>query len=245
MRSKIVCLLATAFSLGVVQAASAADMPTKAPMAPVAVPFSWAGFYVGLNAGYVWGRSSMHDVNSYNGPPDIDYDPRGFQGGGHAGYNWQINQFVFGVEGEVGYMAWNKSQQYPPYVGVRSPNDSTASTSDGAFGVVAGRFGVAFNNYLLFAKGGGIFTGITNNFIDTDPIGTTLVSTPTSDRIGWTVGGGIEYAFARNWAARVEYAHYAFGTKTSTGTNPAGTTFSFDHKLSADSVRGGITYLFH
>ena len=58
MRSKIVSLLAVTFSLGFAQAASAADMPTKAPIvnAPVAVPFSWTGFYVGVDAGYHWNK---------------------------------------------------------------------------------------------------------------------------------------------------------------------------------------------
>jgi outer membrane immunogenic protein len=51
MRSKIVSLIVAAFSLGVVQAASAADMPTKAPMAPVVAAINWTGFYVGVNGG--------------------------------------------------------------------------------------------------------------------------------------------------------------------------------------------------
>ena len=247
MRSKILSLLAVAASLGFAQAASAADMPTKAPhQVPVAVPFNWTGLYLGLNAGYVWGRSNLHDVGGYNGPPDFTYDPRGFQGGAHFGYNYQINQFVLGIEGELGFLSWKKSAQYPPYVGVRSGADSIASTSDGAFGVIAGRAGIAFDRTLLFVKGGGIFTGVHNSFTDTDPFGTTLVSgTDTKDRCGWTVGGGVEYAFAGNWAGRIEYAHYDFGTASHTATSAGGTPFTFDHSLRADSVRAGITYLFH
>lgn len=47
MRSKIVSLMAVAFSLEVVQAASAADMPTKAPIvkAPMMAPaYNWTGW---------------------------------------------------------------------------------------------------------------------------------------------------------------------------------------------------------
>jgi outer membrane immunogenic protein len=60
MRSKIVNLFVAAFSLGVVQAASAADMPTKMPVkaAPIVAPYNWTGFYVGVNAGGAWNRNT-------------------------------------------------------------------------------------------------------------------------------------------------------------------------------------------
>ncbi|MBI3703341.1 MAG: porin family protein [Rhizobiales bacterium] len=246
MRRLVIGLLgAAAMSV----AANAADMPVKAPIvkAPVAVPFSWAGFYAGLNAGYVWGRSTQTDITGYNlADSTIGYNPRGFQGGGHFGYNWQFNQFVLGIEGEIGGFSWNKSAQYGPYIGVRGANDSVASTSNGVFGVIAGRAGVAFDNVLLFAKGGGIFTSVKNSFIDTDPTGITLTSgTDTKNRNGWTVGGGLEYAFNRNWAVRIEYAHYGFGTVNHTAIGSNGVAYTFSHSLSADSVRGGVTYLFH
>ncbi len=245
MRRIVVALLAvTAMSI----AANAADMPVKGPVykAPPPALYDWSGLYVGVNGGYIWGHATQTDIDGYNDAGStIGYRPNGFQGGGHIGYNYQINQFVLGVEGEVGYLAWKKSAQYGPYIGVRSANDSIASTSDGAYGVIAGRIGVAFNNFLVFAKGGGIFTGVKNSFTDTDPFGTTLVSgTDTSDRNGWTVGGGVEYAYDRNWVARFEYAHYDFGTETETATSAGGTTYRFDHKLTADSVRVGISYFF-
>ena len=245
MRRFVVALLGATVLGGV--AANAADMPVKAPPAPVAVPFNWTGWYLGLNGGYIWGNSTLTDVTGYNSAgSSFSYKPRGFQGGGQIGYNWQINQFVFGLEGELGYISWKKSAQYPPFVGVRGPNDSVAETTNGAFGVIAGRVGVAFDRVLVFAKGGAIFTGIKNSFTDTDATGTTLVSgTDTSHRNGWTAGGGVEYAITRNWIARLEYAHYGFGTKSHTATSAGGASFVFDHKLSGDSVRGGISYLFH
>ena len=38
--------------------------------------------------------------------------------------------------------------------------------------------------------------------------------------VGWTLGGGVEYAFTDNWIGRVEYRHYDFGDKDLDG--PAG-----------------------
>ena len=244
MRRIVVALLATS-ALSV--SAFAADMPVKAPPMVTAAPFNWTGFYIGANAGYVWSSAKTTDVTGYNAAgSEINYRPNGFQGGGQIGYNYQIGQVVLGIEGEVGYLGLNKSQQYPPFVGVRTSADSVAHTSDGAYGVIAGRLGYAFNNVLVYAKGGGIFTTIKSSFTDTDPTGITLVSgTDTSRRNGWTVGFGGEYAVTRNWIARLEYAHYDFGTLRNTATGSNGLTYSFDHKLSADSVRVGISYLFH
>lgn len=244
MRRFVVALLASsAFTVS----AFAADMPVKAPVLQPVPPFNWTGWYLGLNAGYVWGTAETTDVNGYNSAGYvIGYHPGGFQGGGQIGYNYQIGQVVLGIEGEVGYLGLNKSQQYPPFVGVRTAADSVAHTSDGAYGVIAGRLGYAFDNVLVYAKGGGIFTSIKSSFTDTDPTGTTLVSgTDTSRRNGWTVGGGVEYAIDRNWIARLEYAHYDFGTARNTAVSAGGTSYNFDHKLTADSVRVGVSYLFH
>ena len=232
------------------QAALAADFPVKAPMAPVMAPaFNWSGLYVGIDAGYAWGSSTVNDISGYNGAGgvgDFSYNPRGFQGDLRIGYNWQINQFVIGGEGEFGYLGIDKSQQYPPYVGVRTAADSVANTSNGWYGALSGRVGIAFNNFLLFAKGGGVFTSIDNSFNDTDPVGLILVSnTTTSKRTGWTAGGGVEFAFNQNWAARVEYAHYDFGTESHTAVANSGTSYTFRHSLTLDSVRVGLTYLFH
>jgi len=245
MRGFVVALLATS-ALSV--SAFAADMPVKAPVykAPPP-PFNWTGWYLGVNAGYVWGSAKTTDVTGYNlAGSDISYHPNGFQGGGQVGYNYQIGQVVLGIEGEVGYLGLKKSEQYPPFVGVRTAADSVAHTSDGAYGVIAGRLGYAFDNILVYVKGGGIFTSVRSSFTDTDPAGTTLVSgTDTSYRNGWTVGGGVEYAVDRNWIARLEYAHYDFGTASNTATSAGGANLTFDHKLTADSVRAGISYLFH
>ena len=101
MRSKIVSLLAVAFSLGVVQTASAADMPVKAPIvkASVAAPFSWTGCYVGAQAGYKFGNTTPYDpINQINWTNNFNFN--GAVLGGGAGCNYQTGNWVFGVEGD-------------------------------------------------------------------------------------------------------------------------------------------------
>lgn len=99
MRFKVASFLIAAVTFGAAQAASAADMPVKAPMtpAPMAIPYNWTGFYVGIDGG--WGRGNHDRVNSIGFANS--YTSEGGLIGGHAGYNWQINQFVLGIEGDA------------------------------------------------------------------------------------------------------------------------------------------------
>src|ERR1700690_39425 len=110
MRRLNCALLATVAVVGFTSIASAADLPTKAPVykAPAVAPVSnWTGFYVGLNAGYAWGNSDPTLIGSVTAPPFLltsttqdppGLSPRGFIGGGQAGYNWQSGMWVFGGE---------------------------------------------------------------------------------------------------------------------------------------------------
>ena len=88
-----------------------ARMPVKAPPPVVAAVYNWTGFYVGGHVGYAWGRSKTDVLPSDaldcdNGPQceTISHKTRGAFGGLHAGYNWQVNSIVFGLEAEGGYI---------------------------------------------------------------------------------------------------------------------------------------------
>jgi outer membrane immunogenic protein len=89
-------------ALTMMQSANAADiarrqaMPTKAPA--YFAPYNWSGFYVGINGGGGWGNSEW--TNRALGSTR-SFDISGGLVGGTIGYNWQINQFVFGLEGDI------------------------------------------------------------------------------------------------------------------------------------------------
>ncbi len=98
------------------QPAAAADLPKKAPVykaPPVYIdPWTWTGVYIGLNAGYSWGRSRTHVdyFNSLTGLPiappagsitDVDFNLNGGIAGGQIGANWQTNNFVLGLEADL------------------------------------------------------------------------------------------------------------------------------------------------
>jgi|ERR1700730_11146146 outer membrane immunogenic protein len=86
----------------------AADMATKAPPRVVAapVPFSWTGFYVGLNGGYAQNRietvgQGLPFVGTSASPTSQDFNTSGGFGGGQLGLNYQWQSIVFGAEADA------------------------------------------------------------------------------------------------------------------------------------------------
>ena len=92
----------------------AADLPRAAPPAyvPAMVPVNnWTGFYLGGNIGYAW-RSTDITGNFAGANWGVTNDR--FMLGGQAGYNWQINQFVVGVEWDFDWADGNKATAIVP-----------------------------------------------------------------------------------------------------------------------------------
>ena len=94
-------LLGAVAAVALAQAASAADLPVKAPPAPiVAAPYNWSGFYLGGQFGYLWGRTRVEENGVLTEP---DAKTNGAIGGLLAGYNWQTGPYVFGLEADASW----------------------------------------------------------------------------------------------------------------------------------------------
>ena len=136
-------------ALAVVTPAAAADMGARMPMKapPMMEPvWNWTGFYIGVNGGYGWG-SSRWDLLP-GGASEGSHKPDGGTVGGQIGYNWQFGGWVVGLEAQGNWADFKGSN-----VSVIFPA-STNSTSIDAFGLFTGKVGYAWNNVLLYAKGG-------------------------------------------------------------------------------------------
>ncbi len=191
----------------------AADLAATSvePIAPVLPVYDWTGPYVGLHAGYGWGRE--HDDLSENGiapttPVETTLAPaaadrfslNGFIGGAHAGYNYQFaNQFVVGVEGDIDYSNLNGDKRF----NIPAPGLYKFKTK--WQGSARLRAGYAIDNLLLYATGGIAFA---NAELKVNG------SSDTNTHIGWTVGAGAEYAFTQNWIGRAEVRYSDFSKKT-------------------------------
>ncbi len=202
--------------VGAVGAASAADMyPGGLKEAPAFVPPPlWTGFYIGANVGGAW--ADLHNIDRdgiWSGIPGTGWNDSvsGVIGGGQIGYNWQANNvfsgFVFGVEADFGGTGF--SFNHHPFNNVLFNDDMNS----GFLADVTGRIGYASGPALFYIKGGWAWFdgGRTLDIAPGGPLCPVGCSISSNGLSGWTFGGGVEYKFAPNWSAKVEYRHFDFG----------------------------------
>jgi outer membrane immunogenic protein len=159
----------------------------------------------------------------------------GFVGGGQIGYNWQISSFLIGFEADA---SWNRVR---PSVNVTVIDPFAFQTLTGSYTAqidwtasLRARLGATFDRVLLYATGGVAFAGgrFNSSFTLNNPVPGIVFPIPSSgtntassdfSRIGWTIGGGLEWAIDRNWSIAGEYRYSDYGTKSVTlaNTHPA------------------------
>ncbi len=206
---------------GLGSSALAADLPVKAPPAPVVAPVtSWTGFYIGGNVGYGWANVGVDGVSN---------DLTGVIGGGQLGYNWQTGPVVFGVEGDFQGADESRTDTVTS-LGVAFTVDQQIQW----FATLRGRLGYAWGPAMLYVTGGAAWQ---NYKLSVSALGTSVSDDKT--RTGWTVGGGGEWMFAPNWSAKLEYLYMDTGD---TDVTLFGTTFS--GRAKNNIVRVGVNYHF-
>jgi outer membrane immunogenic protein len=250
---------------------------------PVAALPNWTGFYMGLNAGGAWGRAdpntstscvaspgfglpyigmtgSCADVPLVNAAGTGSISKAAFIGGGQAGYNVQSNNVVYGIELDFDSMNIKAARQATGTYATLFPNTFTVTSSAGTnwLFTTRGRVGWAFGDVLAYATGGLAVTELksSNSFTDSlvgfpgPGVGTWSTS---ATKLGWTAGGGIEWALNRNWSAKVEYLYVKFGSVTASGlvigsaAIPGvsyGNAINTSVDLAASIARAGINYKF-
>jgi outer membrane immunogenic protein len=204
-------LLGTLGLFAMAAPALAADLPVKAPPPPVIPMYNWSGFYIGGNAG--WGRSDdCWNVVTAAGVPLADgcHDQSGGVVGGQIGYRWQMpdNHFVIGMEALGDWANLRNS-----HVSAFDPTLTLGAKVDG-LGLFTGQFGFAWDTWLWYVKGGAAVTG-NSFFVDSTVTGVGLASA-SSTRWGGAIGTGLEYGFAPNWSAGIEYDHLFMGSGDTT-----------------------------
>jgi outer membrane immunogenic protein len=230
MKKHFAWVLASIITVGAWGQAMAADLAarpyTKAPPAPVMAVYNWTGFYLGINGGGGWARTSHTDTT---GLTTGRFDQSGGLVGGTAGFNWQANNIVFGIEGDWDWADINGSSASPLCLG------ANCFTNLRQFGTIRGRIGYAWNQWLFYGTGGAAF-GDVHAGQDGCPVG----FCGSNIRTGWTAGVGLEVGFAQNWSAKIEYLHFDLGDKvTYTPVIPVSVE---EH---GDIVRAGLNYRFN
>lgn len=219
--------------------AQAADLPTrKEAPAPIFVPppFTWTGFYIGGNAGGIWntGNTAITAAFPSTGvflnqfiPGRLNTGESGFIGGGQVGYNWQTGAFVLGAEADFDGTSLSRSVAVVgptflnPFTG--NPTDSFTATATQRLdwlGTVRGRVGFVAtpdNRLMIYGTGGFAYGGGTGNASICDfNARFCWAGSANETRVGWTIGGGLEYAFTNNWIIGAEYLYYNLGSRNTT-----------------------------
>ncbi len=261
-------VVAIVAALTAAPAAFAADMPAQAPVyakAPPPAPvYNWTGFYVGGNVGGAWekasGTSNWFDSGDVpaNNPQANSLNSSSVIGGVHGGYNWQINQWVLGVEGDwdwmhakTGFCRQTDLNSLPcsdigrGFLTINSGTDWIATAR--------GRLGFAWDRFLIYGTGGAAWgkvdTTINANCL-VNGCGSSFTKLNTTGsfsdtRVGWVAGAGVEAMLTPNWIVRAEYLHIDLGTVSDTlslagSTGPQSATWS--RAVTVDEVRAGISY---
>ena len=218
-----------------------ASPPVVTKAAPVAWTatspvVNWTGIYLGLNGGFTFGASNWTD--SVTASSTGNFGTSGFVFGGTVGANYQVGSVVFGIEADGD---WADASGFGTFTASALCAGGCFTTSNW-LSTVRGRAGYAFDRFLIYGTGGAAFGNVRTNFSN-DPV-------TSSIEAGWTVGAGVEVAFARNWSAKAEYLFVDFADGSCT-TNCAiadasGTPIvpNVAVKFNESIVRGGINYRF-
>jgi opacity protein-like surface antigen len=246
----------------------AAVMPTKAPvkaMGTVIPPTYWTGFYVGGFLGMAYGKT---DIRFVGDPGAASTNPRvlGALGGGQIGYNYQVNRWVFGVEGDVGAANLHGAKT----CGTDSGKDATGAEVRFSpallncqnvvnwMATAAARIGYAWDRTLFYVKAGGAWAddqvnvscifgpvngtlGAGNTACVNRAVALTNGFSTSGHRSGWLIGYGTEFDLGRNWSAKAEYDYIDFGSRTALATD--GITILKDSGA-ISQVKIGVNYRF-
>ena len=231
---KILLATVALVALGATMPALAADLGARAPYyskapAYVAPIYNWTGFYIGAHLGGAFSSDS-----NFSGLATGNNGNGRFLGGLQGGADYQLApNWVIGGEAQYSWLSGS--------VGAAYPGGFLYNNNQRGLGSLTGRVGYTWGPGLLYVKGGYAYSD--NN--ESVTLGGVPVAFATlgDHRNGYTVGAGLEYMFAPNWSAKVEYQYYNFGNASFSAPAalvPFGSFTTDDHV-----VRAGINYRFN
>jgi outer membrane immunogenic protein len=245
MRKSVLMLIAAAvIDLTASQRTPAADIArgSPRPYAPVYVPPpllipTWTGCYVGGNIGGAWSNVDLSGVSGV----DTSATNSGFAGGGQIGCDYQWNAWVVGIRNMLDATSLSSRTNISTV-----PFTGAVDSRTHWFDTLTARGGYLIqpaNVVLLYAQGGAAWTNTNITFFDGSGA---QLGEASNNRTGWTVGAGVEWRFAPQWSAFVEYNFMGFGTQSVTFTGCGGTcVVNASANADVQNVLAGVNYKFY
>jgi outer membrane immunogenic protein len=248
---KTAAVALAAMGMAAVGSANAADIAVKAPM--MKAPYNWTGCYAGGFFGF--GTANNWRTNDVNGFNPGGVNPWEFSlnstptGGGYVGCQWQPTPgggFVFGLEGEGGYLQLSGPGQQLTIGGGGATNVVDFSKIGTGYGLVAGRVGYVFLEKIhIYGKVGVAFYDETSTITAPGLNGGPVVATSSKSQTPLAFGGGAEFPLTDHWVGKAEYLVFEKGSSyTSVGTG-AGAGFNWtENPSSVQTFKLGAHYKF-
>jgi len=216
--------------LAIAGPAVAADMPVKAPrLEPI---FSWTGCYFGATGGGYQAKSDFTGLPTGafpTGEPTIipnlsavssgTLKKSGFIGGGEAGCNvLNDNHVLLGFEIDASDLSFSQASVATGPGDPLAPGTtltSTQSVTANWLTTFRARIGVTNDRWLFYTTGGIAVANVTfSQSVFFSASGATMAGSNTAFAVGWTAGGGIEYAVTNNWSVKGEYLYADLGSQS-------------------------------
>ena len=243
--------IATALAITAAPLARAADLPLKVET-PFVERFSWTGCYLGGHLGGGFAHKDITDPvqlvqDSFLGlgtTPDVTTvgpAPKGVVIGGQIGCDYQFApSWVIGIEGAASGSTMKGSSTFGLPLG--NPDTALLQAKTDFLTSVTARIGFAFDNVLLYAKGGAALAGDRYDVVGSFA-GAPFSFTGLENRIGWTAGGGVEWAFSQHWSASIEYDYYQFGHRVIAMSDPTNVFLgNVDVRQNIQVVKAGLNF---
>lgn len=234
MKKGIGVSMRAAAGLAISLAAQAADLeavPVNRPPPP-AVPI-WTSCYLGANAGGGWAQASMSDPIFDTSIGSVAHG--GLIGGGQFGCDYQLGLVVIGFQGMADAGDIRGTSLQPNGLVLNNFSVAWIETLTARIGVLVQPMA------MLYLKGGGAW--MQQNVTMT--VAGLSIATGNSTLGGWTAGGGIEFMFAPNWSAFVEYSYQGFGNNQTTLALPGDVIpLNFNLNVNSQTVSVGVNFRF-
>ena len=230
----------------------------SAPAMRYAPAFDWTGWRIGITGGYAF---DGHDAGyTYNGvspeevavlPSAASLSSNGGLVGGSIGYDTQVNGIVVGLEADLSWTNFGDKAVFvfPGDTAIGDPPVTfTTNYQMDWFSTVRGRIGLPFGRLLIYGTGGLAFADVsmkTTVVVGDPPMGA-LTGAKEETKVGWTLGGGTEYAITDHVTIKAEALYFDLGSISLNAASSEFTDVSLDvnQHVAGTIARAGIAYKF-